>query len=223
MKMGVVALLGLLLLLGCTGQGSEAEKTNQTTGSNANQTVQQTGPAGNGQQLPGISQLKGCVPGLSFSYEVTTSTQNSNTKSRMSFATSEGGVVNGKSAVLKTIGLTEVANSDVGAFSKEWDWADDCSCLKRETVVDYMGQKISLNESCPRENQGQVSTPNVSYGGEERVSVPAYSGMAKRYDVTFDNESAIESYWLAPGMKVPVKHLYSAGETQVLEELLQYG
>jgi hypothetical protein len=219
MKRAVALISVLLLLLGCTGQGLDNSNATQPVSPKINQSVLNTTEK---TPPPTISGLKGCVLGLSFSYRVTTTMQGRDSVSLITYATGEGGVVNGKNSILKTIGLSETSDGKVGATTKEWDAKEDCSCLKRETVAEYEGQKISLKDACPKETAGAANSPKISYAGEERVDVLAYSGMAKRYELSFENESASDSYWLAPGIKVPVRHFYSAGETQVLEELSQY-
>ncbi len=198
----------LILLLGCTSEtetqiSSEGQKTE----------------SGN---TPTLSTLNGCVPDISFTYQITTSLPESSSKAMHRFTTQAGGEVNGVSTILKTIEIIDISTGKSYATSKEWDSLNDCSCVKRETVVQYEEQSIEVEESCPAELYSQGDAPQIHYKGEEQVSVPSYKGTAKRYDLSFKSSDASYSYWMTDSIGVPVKSLYTTDDVTVLTELTAY-
>jgi len=225
------AFLLLILLFGCLGQPSNPQDAQQPA-TPANPAT----PASPGQNFtkptetaPTFAQLKGCAPGLSFAYWVTTNVSNSSSQALLNYTTELGGMVEGGVLVLKTIRPVDLYGEASNITTREWDSSLDCSCVRRETTIEYGGQTISLNESCPRDIGGPGSAPKISFEKEESVLVPdypgqkpAYSGTAKLYRVSFQNDNATYLYWLAPGFSVPVKTIYSIEGAAVLEELFSY-
>ncbi|MFH1447552.1 MAG: hypothetical protein ABIG39_01705 [Candidatus Micrarchaeota archaeon] len=210
MEKTIVLLIILSLLFGCTGQEEAPEQ-------DADNSTQK--PPG----TPTLSQLRGCVPGLSFTYAITEKLTSTSSKTLHRYTTVAGEQINGKETILKRIEVLDLAgDSSMTTFSREWDSADDCACLKRETVVQYNNQTLTIDESCP-EALLYVPLPKITCVGEEQVSVLAYTGMANRYELSFENDDASYTYWVSEGIDIPVKSLYNLDEVEVLTELASYG
>ncbi len=233
MEKYLAAFFLLILLFGCASQPSYPNQNTTQPATPANPATQ-TNPEQNFTQptetAPTLAQLKGCAPGLSFAYWVTTNVSNSSSKALLNYTTEASGITEGGNIILKTIKAVDLYGETSNITTREWESSIDCSCVRRETVVEYGGKKIFLNESCPRDIGGSGSAQKISFEKEESVLVPdypgqkpAYSGTAKLYRVSYQNDNATYLYWLAPGFSVPVKTLYSIEGATVLEELFSYG
>jgi hypothetical protein len=203
----VLVVSGVFLLAGCGNQGGAVTHETPPEGEEEAETIDYV-------------TLMGCIPGISFTYSMTTDIGGRIVESIVSYSTSEYD----ENTILKE-GAIETQGMQTNV--KEYIDADTCLCKKMDTTYVLEGQETTMEQDCDTPNigegSGEIELPEITCTGEEHVEVPAYSGKALVCNVVSDNGVDVTmKVWKAPAVLIPVKMTVETLGTTSDMELTEY-
>ncbi len=152
-----------------------------------------------------------------FKYKITTTSAGQSTTQYISYRITSGSWSGQECWIMEV-----TAESDVGTFQyKIWTSKATGRCLHAVMIMNGQEMEVPCAQaSQPGITSGEAPGITYAYEGKETITVPAGTFTCDKWTATV--AGATVTYWVAPGIPVPVKWESQAGGMVTVAELVEY-
>ncbi len=172
-----------------------------------------------GTQTPGQPTIFNFQALSYFKYKITTTAAGQSITQYVSYRISSGSWSGQECWIMEV-----TMESDLGTFQyKVWTSKATGECLHAVMIMNGQEMEVPCGQATqPGVTPGTGEAPSITYTykGKETVTVPAGTFTCDKWTATVAGETV--TYWIAPGVPVPVKWESQAGEVVTVAELVEY-